>query len=135
MEAAVWGQPGHLPTDDVETEALTLVKLIGGYSENMLREGRSKTISFKPYPKDFGDFRDAHIMVINLKSRYKPFVIASPFGARAQPYVVDWKPKRTFVAWEMKDHGEPPEDFFITELGHILNYRYYRRTENTLEQV
>jgi len=137
MEAAVWGQPGHLPTDDVETEALTLVKLVGGYTENMLHKGQSKTISFVPYPKDFGDFRDAHIMIINLKSQYKPFVIASPFGARAQPYVVDWKinPEKVFVAWGMEDHGEPPEEFFITELGHIINYSHYRRTENTLEQV
>ncbi|MHC4456861.1 MAG: hypothetical protein ACYS0I_07170 [Planctomycetota bacterium] len=135
MEAAVWGQPGRLPTDDVETEALTLVRLVGAYSENMLHEGESKTISFKLYPKDFGDFRDAHIMVINLKSQYKPFVIASPFGARAQPYVVDWKVKGTFVAWDMEDYGQPPEDFFITELGHLINYSHYRRTDNTLEQV
>jgi hypothetical protein len=124
-----------LPTDDVETEALTLVRLVGAYSENMLHEGESKTISFKLYPKDFGDFRDAHIMVINLKSQYKPFVIASPFGARAQPYVVDWKVKGTFVAWDMEDYGQPPEDFFITELGHLINYSHYRRTDNTLEQV
>jgi hypothetical protein len=137
MEAAVWGQPGRVPTDDVETEALTLVRLVGGYAENMLHEGESKTVSFVPYPKDFGDFRDAHIMVINLKSEYKPFVIASPFGARAQPYVVDWdiNPEKVFVAWGMEDYGEPPEDFFITELGHILSYRYYRKTETTLEQV
>ncbi|MHC4465892.1 MAG: hypothetical protein ACYSYW_04990 [Planctomycetota bacterium] len=137
MEAAVWGQPGRLPIDDVETEALTLVKLVGGYTENMFEKGQSKTISFVPYPKDFGDFRDAHIMIINLKSQYKPFVIASPFGTRAQPYVVDWKinPEKVFVAWGMEDHSEPPEEFFITELGHIINYSHYRRTENTLEQV
>jgi len=135
MEAAVWGKPGHEPTDDVDVKALTLVRLVGGYSENMLHEGESKTINFKPYPKDFGDFRDSHIMIMNLKSQYKPFVIARPFGARAQPYVVSWKVKRTLVAWHMEEHEALPPGFFITELGHILNYRYYRKTENTLEQV
>jgi hypothetical protein len=136
MEAAVWNVPGHVPTDDVETEALTLVKLVGDYTENMFEKGQSKTISFLPYPKDFGDFRDSHIMIINLKSQYKPFVIGSPFGARAQPYVVSWKisPERVFVAWDMREE-EPPRNHFITELGHILHYGYYRKTENTLEQV
>ncbi|MHC5077185.1 MAG: hypothetical protein ACYTFM_12265, partial [Planctomycetota bacterium] len=136
MEAAVWNVPGHVPTDDVETEALTLVKLVGDYTENMFEEGQSKTISFLPYPKDFGDFRDSHIMIINLKSQYKPFIIGSPFGVRAQPYVVDWKinPEKVFVAWDMREE-EPPRNHFITELGHILHYGYYRKTENTLEQV
>jgi hypothetical protein len=114
--------PGHFPVDDLETEALTLVKLVGGYSENMLHEGESKTISWLPYPKDFGDFRDSHIMIINLKSQYKPFVIGMPWGARV------------FVNWDMREE-EPPRNHFWTEIGHIIHYSYYRKTENTLEQV
>ena len=39
------------------------------------------------------------------------------------------------MSWDMENYGEPPEDFFITELGHILNYRHYRRTDTTLEEV
>jgi hypothetical protein len=135
MEAAVWGLAGHLPTDDVDVKALTLVRLVGGYSENMLHEGESKTINFVPYPKDFGDFRDSHIMIINLKSQYRPFVIGMPWGARTQPYVVSWKVKRTLVAWDLREEENDPRDFFCTELGHILHYSYYRKTENTLEQV
>lgn len=130
MEAAVLGAPGHLPTDDIETKALTLIRLIGGHSENRIPGGQSKTISYKPYPKDFGDFRDANIMVANLKSRFKPFTIAMPYGCRIQPYQGGGRLPHTFIVW-----GKPPKEGYATPFGHILNFWHYRRTNNTLEQV
>ncbi|MGB5892642.1 MAG: hypothetical protein WBG58_00580 [Ignavibacteriaceae bacterium] len=130
MEAAVLGEDGHMPTDDIEVDALTLIRLIGGHTENRLTEGESKTISFKPYPKDFGDFRDANIMLVNLKSEYRPFTIGMPYGSRIQPYWPEDDLPHVFQTW-----GNPPDEGYSTAFGHIVNYWHYRRTNNTLEQV
>lgn len=130
MESAVLGAKGHLPTDDIEIGALTLIKMIGGHSEDKLPDGASKTIRFKPYPEDFGDFRDANIMVVNLKSRFKPFTIALPYGVRIQPYMPEDELPHIFQTW-----GDPPEEGYATAFGHILNFWHYRRTEKTLEQI
>ena len=99
MESVVRGQPGHKPTDDIEIDALTLVRLFGGHSEDSIHEGISTTISWKPYPKDFGEFRDANIMFINLKSEYKPFTIGMPYGVRVQPYAPEGDLPHVFQTW------------------------------------
>jgi hypothetical protein len=130
MESAILGEPGHLPTDDIEIDALTLIRLVGGHTEMRLTEGESKTISYKPYPKDFGDFRDANIMLVNLKAEYKPFTIGMPFGSRVQPYWPEDDLPHVFQTW-----GDPPDKGYSSALGHIVNYWHYRRTDNTLEQV
>jgi hypothetical protein len=130
MESAVLGEPGHRPTDDIEMRALTLIRLVGGHTEKLLPEGESTTISYKPYPKDFGDFRDASIMLVNLKAKYKPFTIGMPYGARVQPYWPEDDLPHVFQTW-----GDPPDEGYSSALGHIVNYWHYRRTDNTLEQV
>jgi hypothetical protein len=130
MESVVKGQPGHIPTDDIEIGGLTLIKMFGGHAGIYFTEGKSKTISFKPYPEDFGDFRDANIMLVNLKSEYKPFTIALPYGVRVQPYAPEDDLPFVFQTW-----GKPPERSYTVAFGHFLNYWHYRRTVNTLEQI
>jgi len=130
MESVVRGQPGHKPTDDIEIDALTLIRLFGGHSEDSIDEGISTKISWKPYPEDFGEFRDANIMFINLKSEYKPFTIGMPYGVRVQPYAPEGDLPHVFQTW-----GYSPERGYTAALGHMLNYWHYRRTDNTLEQV
>ncbi len=130
MEAAVLGAPGHLPAEDIEIGALTLIKMIGGHSEIKIQSGKSKTVYFKPYPDDFGEFRDANIMLVNLKSRFKPFTIALPYGVRIQPYMPEDDLPYIFQTW-----GDPHDEGYATAFGHILNFWHYRRTENTLEQI
>ncbi|MHC4423247.1 MAG: hypothetical protein ACYSWR_01075 [Planctomycetota bacterium] len=130
MEAAVVGAKGHTPLDDIEIGALTLIKMIGGHSEHVIPGGASKTINFKPYPDDFGDFRDASIMVVNTKSKYRPFTIGLPYGVRIQPYQPEDDLPYVFQTW-----GNPTERGYATAFGHILNFWHYRRTDNTLEQV
>ena len=89
MEAIVLGKKGHIPQEDIESECVTLIKTVGEFSEDILAGGKSKTFSFTPYPRDFGEFSSANIIVVNLKSRYKPFMIAMPYGIRTQPYQRD----------------------------------------------
>jgi hypothetical protein len=55
MELNVQGPPGHKPTDDIELGALTLIRLLGAHTGIPIEDGISTTISFKPYPEDFGD--------------------------------------------------------------------------------
>jgi len=124
MEAAVIGNRGTVPTDLIETNALTLVRLMGDHTNRYLPRGKSATISYDPYPKGFGDFRDANIMLVNLKSQYKPFTIAMPYGCRVSPYMAEGDLPHIFQTW-----GN------TSALGHIVNYWHYRRTDNTLEQV
>lgn len=130
MEANVHGQPGHKPTDDINVNALTLIRLFGADVEDSIPEGKSTTISYKPYPENFGDFRDANIMLWNLKSDYKPFTIGLPYGVRVQPYAPEGPLPYVFQTWGMRsDRG------YSSSLGHMLNYWHYRRTDNTLEQI
>ena len=137
MEAILFGAEGQMPSDIIETEPLTLIRIMGKHIEGIVKpEGKSKRISFEPYPEHFGDFRDANIMVVNLKSKYKPYTIALPWGVIIQPYwpTMEWKYgdpiPDVFKIW-----GNPPETRWTTPLGHILNYWHYRRTDNTLEQI
>jgi len=130
MESVVRGQPGHKPTDDIDIEALTLVRLFGSHSEDVIPEGDSTKISYKPYPEGFGEFRDASIMLINLKTQYKPFTIGMPYGVRVQPYMPEGPLPHVFQTW-----GYSPQRGYTAALGHMLNYWHYRRTDNTLEQV
>jgi hypothetical protein len=129
-EAMVLGKKGHMPKDDIENDAVTLIKTVGEYSEDIIAEGKAKTFSFTPYPCDFGEFSNANILVVNLKSRYKPFTIAIPYGIRTQPYKRDDPLKNGFQVW-----GDPPRTRYTVPFGHMVNYAHYRKTEKTIEQV
>ena len=130
MELNVRGLPGHKPTDDIEIEALTLIRLLGSHSEAVIPAGISKKISYKPYPDGFGEFRDASIILLNLKSEYKPFTIGLPYGVRVQPYSPEDALPHVFQTW-----GYSERRGYSSSLGHMLNFWHYRRTDNTLEQV
>jgi hypothetical protein len=141
MESIVRGPVGIPGKDVMETGAITLIRLIGYHSEIRLPEGQSTTISYDPYPTDFGDFRDANIMLYNLKSKYKPYTIAMPYGVRVQPYAQP----AGYDFFQLKPRVNPPANTTAKPpttprgwgrgLGHFLNYQFYRRDGNTLEQV
>jgi len=70
QETIFLSEPGTRPEDNVELAAATLVNM----------KGVSKTYSWeKGYPKF--DLPDANIQVVNLKSRYKPFLIFRTGGS------------------------------------------------------
>lgn len=120
-EEFIFGQDGHVPEDDISLSPLTLIKM----------DGSSKTISYQPYPKDYGSYNQANIMVINLKSRYKPFTIFMPHGIENQSYPLEGKAPHTFQTWPSK----PGKEGYSVSLGHTLNWWHYRRTDTILEQV
>ena len=130
MEAMVLGKKGRTPHGDIENDAVTLIKTVGEYSEDIIPEGRTKTFSFTPYPRDFGEFCSANILVVNLKSRYKPFTIAMPHGVRTQPYKRDNPLSDGFQVWGPGEHRS-----YTVPFGHMINYGHYRKTEKTIEQV
>jgi hypothetical protein len=97
---------------NVNINALTLIKM----------NGESKTISWDPYPDNYGEFMTANIQVVNFKSRFKPFTIVPPEGVILQPL----------------DPGArklPLPDVFFYALGHIINWKHYEQTDNTLTQI
>jgi len=120
-EEFVFGQDGHIPEDDISLEPLTLIKM----------DGSSKTISYQPYPKDYGDFTMANIMVVNLKSEYKPFTIFMPHGIENQTYPLEGKAPHTFQTWPSR----PGDEGYSVSIGHTLNWWHYRRNDTILEQV
>jgi hypothetical protein len=121
QEEFIFGLSGHMPEDDIDLAPLTLIMM----------DGRSKTIAYKPYPKDFGVFLKANIKVVNLKSQYRPFTICIPHGIENEPYPPEGDLPHVFQTWPRR----PGENGYSTSLGHILNWWHYRRTENILEQV
>jgi hypothetical protein len=133
MENIVIGPAGHNPEDDIEMNAVTLYKMYGKHTGTVYSNGIMQTFSFVPkYPDDYGDFRDANIMLINSKSLYKPFTIGLPYGVRIQPYLREDDEEGIFQTWR---GYEEPSIGYITPLGHVLNYWHYRRNDTTLEQV
>jgi hypothetical protein len=86
IESIVQGPPGIPGKDVMDIGAVTLIRLFGYHTEERLMEGQGTTISYDPYPTDYGDFRDANIMLYNMKSKYMPYTIAMPYGVRVQPY-------------------------------------------------
>jgi hypothetical protein len=129
METIVQAPKGVAGKDLIETDAITLVRTFGYHSEIRLSEPQSKKISYDPYPTDFGDFRDANIMLVNLKSEYKPYTIAMPYGVRVQPY----QQGGDYQYFTPRSRDETRG--FRRAIGHFLNYQFYRRDSNTLEQV
>jgi hypothetical protein len=69
-------------------------------------------------------------MLLNLKSKYKPFTIGMPYGVRVQPYMPEDDLPHVFQTW-----GYSERRGYTSSLGHMLNFWHYRRTDNTLEQV
>lgn len=82
MEFIVIGPPGHKPTDDIQTgPTLSLFKMFGNHPGAIFADGALQDIAYEmpgDPPKDYGDFRDANIMLIHTKSKYRPFTIALP---------------------------------------------------------
>ena len=120
-EEFVFGQDGHIPEDDISLSPLTLIKM----------DGSSNTISYQPYPKDYGSFNQANIMVVNLNSMYKPFTIFMPHGIENQAYPLEGRAPHTFQTWP----SNPGDEGYSVSLGHTLNWWHYRRTDKILEQV
>jgi hypothetical protein len=135
QEMLFLGKPGTLPEDDIETEALTLIKM----------NGYSTKISFKPYPirfkptKEelffaFGEFSDANMFVVNTKSQYRPFTIAREEGVNISPYPPERETRSgIFQSWPQEPEREP--GYGGAGLGHIINRTFYQKTENTLTQI
>jgi hypothetical protein len=121
QEDFIFGIEGHLPKDDIETSPVTLIRL----------NGDKKTYSYKPYPKNFNEYLNAPIKLINLKSKFRPFTISLPYGLENEPYSPEGKLPYIFQTW-LKN---PKDNGYSVSLGHSLNWWHYKRTDKILEQV
>ncbi|MFO1064191.1 MAG: hypothetical protein U0892_10035 [Pirellulales bacterium] len=136
MESVVIGPRGHRPTDDIQTKpTLTLMKMFGASNGEVFAGGLQQPIDYKlpaGPPRDYGDFRDANIMLIHTNSKYRPYTVGLPYGARVSPY--GWEEDRRYPFATWTGYQEPTIGY-ISALGHLVNYWHYRRTEKTIEQV
>ncbi|MBL8808966.1 MAG: hypothetical protein JNM43_02215 [Planctomycetaceae bacterium] len=135
MESIVIGPAGHVPTDDMEREAVTLIRMFGRQPGAVYPNGESEDIAFampEGPPSDFGEFHDANVMVLNSKSKFRPFTVGLPYGVKVQPY--GWEdderfPFATWTGYEDQSIG------YVSAIGHMVNWWHFRRTEKTIEQV
>lgn len=136
METVVIGPRGHVPTDDINTSpAVSLFKMFGNSSASVFANGKRQDINYEMPagpPSDYGDFRDANIMLVHAKSKYRPFTIGLPYGVKVSPYGWEDNRKYPFATWT--GYAEPSIGY-ISPIGHIINQWHFRRTERTLEQV
>jgi hypothetical protein len=135
QEMLFLGNPGHLPEDDIQTEALTLIKL----------DGSHKTISYDPYPvhfepeeeelyTSFGEFSNANMFVVNTKSEYHPFTIGRTEGVTISPYAPERETRKgIFQSWPQTPDRE--EGYAGAALGHIVLRTFYEQTHTTLTQI
>jgi len=106
-----WRNRSEQQKDIYLDRAITLIRM----------NGESQDISYLPYPDNFGDFQDANICVVNYKSQYRPVTITRPDGVWNQPL------QRYEVDVETNPIGYA--------LGHILCYKFYKRTNDSFEQI
>ncbi|MDP6637342.1 MAG: hypothetical protein QGG42_20790 [Phycisphaerae bacterium] len=127
QETIIQGGSGRTPTEDINADALTLIAM----------NGRTKTVSFKPYPKSGQLLQGANIQIVNLKSRFKPFTIVQDNDVTISPYYgpdIDRKhiDKRVFVGWP---RGEKWGRNYTVALSHVIDWKFHKRTENTLTRT
>ncbi len=136
MESVVIGPVGHVPIDDMNTQAaITLFKMFGRRPGQVFPEGQSEDVSYtmpQGPPDDFGDFHDANIMLLNSKSKFRPFTIGLPYGVSVQPYGWEDNQEFPFTTWTGYDD---PSIGYVSAIGHMVNWWHFRRTDDTIEQV
>ncbi len=136
METVVIGPKGHVPADDIHTDpTLTLFKMFGSKPGTVFADGSAKNIAYKMPdgpPGDYGEFRDANIMLLHTKSKYRPFTIGLPYGVQAQPY--GWENIKTYPWTTWTGYNEPSIGY-VSAIGHLINYWHFRRTDKAVEQV
>jgi hypothetical protein len=135
QEMLFLGDPGYLPEDHIQTEALTLIKMNGEHT----------TVSYDPYPihfepeeeelyASFGEFSNANMFVVNTKSAYHPFTIGRVEGVSIAPYAPERKTRKgIFQSWPQTPDRE--EGYAGAALGHIVNRTLYQETEKTITQI
>jgi hypothetical protein len=128
QETFIHGVPSLQPPDIIETEALTLITM----------DGQSKRISYQPYPPDRSLFDPANIQMVNLKSKYHPFTIVMENHVEIKPYYGPMEDhanidKTVFITWPRLGHF--PDGDYTSALSHVIKWRWYEKTENTLVQV
>lgn len=135
QEMLFQGEPGHLPEDDIQTGAMTLIKMNGEHT----------TISYDPYPihfepseeelyASFGEFWNANMFVVNTKSEYHPFTIGREEGVSISPYAPERESRKgTFQSWPQNPRRD--RGYNGAALGHIILRTFYQKTENTLTQI
>ena len=132
MESLVIGKEGHVPTDDIETSCVQMIRLVGDNVESSFGNGDSHIFSFDPFPKDFAEYSKANMMITRSKSTYKPFVISLPYGSQVQPYKPEDGSLYPFQTWS--DNLQPGIGY-ISAMASMYNFWHFRRTQSTLEQV
>ena len=103
MESIVIGPRSHVPTDDIHTSpAISLFKMYGDNPGTVFADGSRQDIAYRMPdgpPKDYGEFRDANIMLIHSKSKYRPFTIGLPYGVKTSPYGWEDNREHPFATW------------------------------------
>jgi len=114
FEGTIFVNDDQEPTDVFDPDkTLTLIRM----------NGDSQDIAYLPnYPEDFGSFDNANIVVVGLKSIFRPFIIGMPTNIQVQPYGCDGCTE--FIRWGG-----------VTPWGHMINYDIYEITSNTIAQV
>jgi hypothetical protein len=135
QEMLFLGERGHLPEDDIQTKALTLIKMNGDHA----------TFSYDPYPihfepeeeelyAAFGEFWNANMFVVNTKSEYHPFTIGREEGVSISPYAPERRTRHgIFQSWPQNPNRH--EGYHGAALGYIILRTFYQKTDTTLTQI
>ncbi|MFH1733033.1 MAG: hypothetical protein ABIF82_15480 [Planctomycetota bacterium] len=127
QETTIINGDGRPPTDDIDVNALTLIRM----------NGEAKTIPFKPYPPEGALLKDANIQVVNLETRFKPFTIVPDTDPKIQAFRGPWADhehlgERVFVGWPS---GAKWDKYYTVALSHVIDWRFHERTKNTLTSI
>lgn len=89
QETIVINQAGTFPEDNIQTEAMVLANM----------KGETKTYTWENGPpQSFSGLENGVIQMVNLRSRYKPFIIFEP-GAGIKPFRGAVRPEYSMFPW------------------------------------
>jgi hypothetical protein len=86
QESIVINQPGHLPEDSVNTDAITLANMKGESATYTWGTSPPGIYTEVAHPRSMDKPDTPNIQEVNLKSTWKPFEIVSPVNARVKPF-------------------------------------------------
>ncbi len=89
QETIVLNQAGTKPEDNVKLKAMSLANMKGKYKTYTWKDGP---------PKAFSEPENIIVQLVNLKSRYKPFIIFEP-GPGTKPFTGSVRPEYSHFPW------------------------------------
>lgn len=142
QESIVINNPGQMPEDNIEPDALTLKNMAGESYTYHWQPKTEKTFDYPRGPMELNKPANANIQIVHLKSKENPFEVVWPKGVSMTTYN-DTKSYSMFEWWDHWPVAQISNSFRLAvtpdrpshaSLSHIY-WDYYKRSKDTATKL